>query len=755
VATSTDASLFGLWHMEETGGTGAYIKDSSGNKDGSGNSYHGTPTGTTVVDGIFGKARSFGSSDYITIPIGMSVSSTGFWINPSTTTIANNILQLTSGAYITANTSGQITVTGITSPSCYVNGLLTTCASAGAALNPSQWNYVVVTSATGITTANTPYLGRVGSTSMYGKLDEVSFYNRALSADEIAEQYRLGSGHRITGIIPAVDLTNSSKIPFWVAADRPGAYMEFTVGNNAFANYEADANTVLLIHGDEVAGSTSIKDYSPSGISMTAAGNAKTSTTGKIGNSIYVNGGSDNLSGTLSVDPGYTNTIDAWVYPITGAVSKTIITASKLTTNSSSQAVYGSCTSPNALTLNTWTHIAGVSNGSGSCKLYLNGSLASSNTTGATFGTAVNIGASSFTGYIDEVRISNSVRTPSDIRAAYEIGKRSHTINIDFTGSMSGNLITGSGDTGFTISTSTGSAVNSSGGNAEYPSATGTPTLYNIPMLYVGDKIIVKENYNGVEYLAQGSVAGLTQNSTSTAVTVSGWDANSTFPSGGFSSNAVLFKWQREYFDPTGITTGTGSADSINQRNAVTSLTLRMLDGNEGRNIWLDDVEATSYLTDPAGSTIISDNLHNRYIQYRAILSSNDWFVTPALSMVTINYQTAPSVITLTPTSLSTSTATLNGNVTSDGGASLTAMGFDYYSSNPAALTTVTTTPATGLYNIPLTGLSLNTTYYYRAWATNAVGTTTASYIPFTTWMNTNKVYLKNNVQLRGKVELR
>ena len=61
---TVETSTVGLYHLEETSGTGAYIQDSSAtNAD-------GTPTGTTVIDGFYGKARSFnGSSDYIDVGI--------------------------------------------------------------------------------------------------------------------------------------------------------------------------------------------------------------------------------------------------------------------------------------------------------------------------------------------------------------------------------------------------------------------------------------------------------------------------------------------------------------------------------------------------------------------------------------------------------------------------------------------------------------------------------------------------------------
>ncbi|MEK7765456.1 MAG: hypothetical protein AAB368_04380, partial [bacterium] len=90
-------------------------------------------------------------------------------------------------------------------------------------------------------------------------------------------------------------------------------------------------------------------------------------------------------------------------------------------------------------------------------------------------------------------------------------------------------------------------------------------------------------------------------------------------------------KFQRFYFDLSGI----ASAD----RNAVTRLTYRFADGvTQGGNFWFDDIRAGgAYMTTPAGVAITSSV--NRYIQYRAILSTNNTgSAAPYISSVTVNY---------------------------------------------------------------------------------------------------------------------
>lgn len=91
----------------------------------------------------------------------------------------------------------------------------------------------------------------------------------------------------------------------------------------------------------------------------------------------------------------------------------------------------------------------------------------------------------------------------------------------------------------------------------------------------------------------------------------------------------------------------------------------------------------------------------------------------------------APSVSTLAATSVSTTSATINGNVSSDGGATVTERGFYYSMTNPPN-TNITSGTGTGTFNTPLSGLNTAQTYYFRAYATNSVGTSYGDVFTFT-----------------------
>ncbi|MCR5646450.1 MAG: choice-of-anchor J domain-containing protein [Bacteroidales bacterium] len=95
----------------------------------------------------------------------------------------------------------------------------------------------------------------------------------------------------------------------------------------------------------------------------------------------------------------------------------------------------------------------------------------------------------------------------------------------------------------------------------------------------------------------------------------------------------------------------------------------------------------------------------------------------------------APTVTTTSPTNVTSSSATCGGNVTSDGGATVTSRGVCYDTSpNPTTSSqTVSGGSGTGSFTCSLTGLSSNTTYYVRAYAINSAGTAYGNQESFTT----------------------
>ena len=123
--------------------------------------------------------------------------------------------------------------------------------------------------------------------------------------------------------------------------------------------------------------------------------------------------------------------------------------------------------------------------------------------------------------------------------------------------------------------------------------------------------------------------------------------------------------------------------------------------------------------------------------------TSND--VTPGLFVNTGAYWSrittaavAPIITTTAASSIAQTTASSGASITSDGGATITASGVCWATTaNPTTASSKTTNNvATGSFSSSLTGLTANTVYYVRAYATNSVSTVYGNQVTFTTLPN-------------------
>jgi len=97
---------------------------------------------------------------------------------------------------------------------------------------------------------------------------------------------------------------------------------------------------------------------------------------------------------------------------------------------------------------------------------------------------------------------------------------------------------------------------------------------------------------------------------------------------------------------------------------------------------------------------------------------------------------TQPTVTTTAISNIAQTTAITGGNVTADGGAAVTGRGVCYSTTNQTPTTADSKTTdgsGTGTFTSNLSGLTANTTYYVRAYATNANGTSYGTMLSFTT----------------------
>lgn len=485
--------------------------------------------------------------------------------------------------------------------------------------------------------------GGGANTFFNGKIDELRISNVVRSYEEIQEGYRAGRDHRIGRAITSDDLSSSTSVPFYVAADRPGTYLEATVGESSYANNEPDTDTDALWHFEESNGTGSyLKDSSGKGNNAGATITGTNVVQGKYGKGRSLDGTDDTITVTDSADwdLGSANaTIDWWEYRRDdtdgcaicreGTVAATAfilgysdasgtIKAYGSTNGSTFDMFTGQSMGP--YIASQWVYRA-FTRSSTTCKTYMNGVEVNSFTCSGSFVASANplsFGRYNSGNYanliLDEVSfINGAAKTADDIRQRYELSRRTHPITIDFV--------------------STPQAAYTSGTSMTINNMSGQTNLSD--SLKIGDTIIVQENVGGTEYRGTG-VVSVIANTSSVYGTITLTSQISQIPSGGYTTSAKVFKWQREYFDLSGITLR-GTHD-----NAITRLTLRVTDGSQGANIWLDDFKNTgSYLTTSTGSTPTSTA--QRYYQYRFIDSSADPAVSANITAVTQNYTVGPT----------------------------------------------------------------------------------------------------------------
>jgi len=963
-----DPNTVALWRLDETNGDNAGVDVFDATNNNHDGEFYGSDLATAVVDGISGKARRFnGTNDYILLPATSDFDLQNFtieaWVysddyqhngfifekttNGTVNTqyscffygsgdyftfrtynssAAQDNLQLTTSTHFTDGKWHHVACSyDGTSKSIYVDGNLAATKSYSQTLQTNP--------------AGTAIIGAYGSGTDYffnGTIDEVRISDIGRSAAEIAESYRLGRDHHLNTTITSTDLSSVDSLPFWIAADRPGTYLEAILGETPFTNYLPDSNTIGLWHLDEednkksytfpgttigthdwveidasnkisqnngivlAAGSAAAWDSAlisqniwtrqggakiratyTSGTSVAAPNHVMigwaTNTTGNpsynnINHAFYLNAGTlavyqdgaytgggygsgyvanttyeieialnaagtqatysikggvytdwtvllaadtaksnsplrvqiaqyrdtgtfknitvytpvslqdasgNNNTGTslgTASDTGYlglskrfqgtsdrincgTNnfaataplTLETWAYfdndQAAGDYDYVVQASTFANTDlfniaraATSNQVYtikgGSALYGPVLPTAEWVHLAMVYQTTVPyVRFYMNGKEEAITQPGSAIAPAAADCAIGYfkdnnthfmNGQIDEVRISNIARSASEIRQAYELGRRTHPITIDFASAIShSDPLSSSADLTFSLM--------------------ATPSGYtnNGDHLYEGDKVIVREVVDDTQYVAQGDVTSV--NISTGATTVDAWDTGSTFPSSGFTPNATVFKWQREYWRFADNTLSSFT-------DGITNLTFRLTDDNEARTIWLDDLKSTTgYLTDKTGSTITSAT-GNQYFQYRAIMTSLDEAVSATLSAVTLDYisNNAPNTPSLdSPTDSATNqslTPALKTTATDadsdylrykielceDLAMTTNCSTFDQTSSQTgwsgqnAQTSTAYTSGTQATYTLQ-TPLNASSTYYWRSYAVDPGGTNTWS----------------------------
>ena len=186
--------------------------------------------------------------------------------------------------------------------------------------------------------------------------------------------------------------------------------------------------------------------------------------------------------------------------------------------------------------------------------------------------------------------------------------------------------------------------------------------------------------------------------------------------------------------------TGNATATLTFEAGKATTITHNLtLQGTTGQPLLLRSSETgTQWKIDPQGTTVLdyldvkdSDNISGTEIDAGNVTNKDSGNNTGWL------LYKAPIVTTQAATAIGTTTATSNGNITSLGIPNPEAHGVCWSTTaNPTlADTTTDRGPAltTGPFASNLAGLNAGTTYHYRAYATNALGTVYGGDVTFTT----------------------
>jgi plastocyanin len=202
----------------------------------------------------------------------------------------------------------------------------------------------------------------------------------------------------------------------------------------------------------------------------------------------------------------------------------------------------------------------------------------------------------------------------------------------------------------------------------------------------------------------------------------------------------------------------TGNATGIIQTSAISggnitsdggaSITSRGICWSTSNNPTVSD----NIITEGSGTGSFTGNLTNlspNTLYYVRAFATNSAGTSYGNQIMFTTEQTSVATLTTDIVSLITSTTAFSGgNITSDGGETVTVRGVCWSTSQNPTISDSKTADGTGagIFTSSLMGLSTSTAYYLRAYATNNIGTAYGNQVNFTTLgtQGANEVLIQN-----------
>lgn len=231
---------------------------------------------------------------------------------------------------------------------------------------------------------------------------------------------------------------------------------------------------------------------------------------------------------------------------------------------------------------------------------------------------------------------------------------------------------------------------------------------------------------------------------------ITGLNSGVTYYVRAYATNSVGTNYGNQQIFTTKANLATLTTTTVTSITSTTAVSGGNISNDGGAQVTLRGVcwststnptTANSKTENGQGTGVFTSNLTGlkpgSYYYLRAYAINNQGTAYGNLISFTTN-PVLPSITTTTVTSITETTATTGGNITYDGGATVTARGVCWSTSpNPTTANSKTINgTGTGFFISNITGLSSGIIYYVRAYASNSAGTTYGNQEIFTTKAN-------------------